>query len=330
MQIKNQSQNQSGKPKLLDQVKTHLRSLHYSRRTEESYINWIKRFIIFHNKTHPEKLGKDEIREFLNHLAVDRNVSASTQNQALQGILFLYKEIIHKDIGWVDDIKRPTKPKHIPVVFTKAEAHSIIQNMDGLPKLVAGLLYGSGLRLSEALRLRVKDIDFEMKNIIVRAGKGEKDRSTLLPESLIPHLKEQIEKRRAIHNSDLKKGFGDTVLPYALAVKYPNASKEFGWQYVFAADKYFYDEGTKKKFRLHIHDSTVSKAIKNSIRKLKIEKPTASAHTFRHSFATHLLQNNYDIRTVQELLGHKDVRITMVYLHIIKNLSKGVKSPLDF
>jgi len=330
VKIKNQSQKESGKPKLLEQVKNHLRSMHYSRRTEESYVNWIKRYIIFHNKTHPEKLGKDEIRTFLNHLAVDRNVSASTQNQALQGILFLYKEIIHKDVGWVDDIKRPTKPKHIPVVFTKAEAHSIIQNMLGLPKLVTGLLYGSGLRLSEALRLRVKDIDFEYQQIVVRDGKGEQDRTTLLPKSLIPDIKEQIEKRRKLHNSDLQKGFGDTVLPYALAEKYPNAPKEFGWQYVFAADKYYYDAEKKKKYRLHIHDSTVTKAIKNSIRQLKIEKPTASAHTFRHSFATHLLQNNYDIRTVQELLGHKDVRVTMVYTHIIKNLSKGVKSPLDF
>lgn len=275
-------------------------------------------------------LGKDDIRNFLNYLAVERNVSASTQNQALQGILFLYKEIIHKDVGWIDDIKRPTKPKHIPVVFSKAEAHSIIQNMEGLPKLIAGLLYGSGLRLSEALRLRVKDIDFENKNIIVRSGKGEQDRITLLPDSLVSYLKDQIEKRRVLHNSDFKKGFGDTVLPYALAEKYPTASKEFGWQYLFAAEKYFYDEGTKKKFRLHIHDSTVSKAIKNSIRSLKIDKPTASAHTFRHSFATHLLQNNYDIRLVQELLGHKDVRVTMVYTHIIKNLGLGVKSPLDF
>jgi len=330
VQIKNHSQKESGKPKLLDQVKTHLRTLHYSRRTEESYVNWVKRFILFHNKTHPEKLGKDDIRKFLNYLAVDRNVSASTQNQALQGILFLYKEIIHKDVGWIDDIKRPTKPKHIPVVFTKAEAHSIIQNMEGLPKLVAGLLYGAGLRLSEALRLRVKDIDFEYQQIIVRDGKGEQDRTTLLPQSLIPHIKEQIEKRRELHDSDLMKGFGDTVLPYALAEKYPNASKEFGWQYVFAAEKYFYDPEKRKKYRLHIHDSTVSKAIKSALRKLKIDKPTASAHTFRHSFATHLLQNNYDIRTVQELLGHKDVRVTMVYTHIIKNLGLGIKSPLDF
>lgn len=329
MQIKSQSKTPA-KPKLLDQVRIHLRSLHYSRRTEESYVNWIKRFILFHNKTHPENLGKDDIRKFLNHLAVNRNVAASTQNQALQGILFLYKEIIHKDIGWIDDIERPTKPKHIPVVFTKAEAHTIIQNMAGLPKLITGLLYGSGLRLSEALRLRVKDIDFEYKQIIVRDGKGEQDRITLLPQSLIPRLKEQIEYRRSVHNADLKKGFGDTVLPYALALKYPNASKEFGWQYLFAAEKYFYDNAIKKKYRLHIHDSTVSKAIKAAMRKTGIEKPTASAHTFRHSFATHLLQNNYDIRTVQELLGHKDVRVTMIYTHIIKNLGMGVKSPLDF
>ena len=330
MKIKNQSHIKSSKPKLLEQVKIHLRAMHYSSRTEESYVNWIKRFILFHNKIHPENLGKDDIRKFLNHLAVERNVSASTQNQALQGILFLYKEIIHKEVGWIDDIKRPTKPKHIPVVFTKAEAHSIIQNMEGLPKLIAALLYGSGLRLSEALRLRVKDIDFEYQQIIVRDGKGEQDRTTLLPKSLVPVLKEQIEKRRTLHNSDLAKGFGDTVLPYALAEKYTSASKEFGWQYLFASEKHYYDADKKKRYRLHIHDSTVTKAIKNSIRRLKIEKPTASAHTFRHSFATHLLQNNYDIRTVQELLGHKDVRVTMVYTHIIKNLGLGVKSPLDF
>lgn len=328
MQIKNTNTTPS-KPKLLDQVRIHLRSLHYSRRTEESYVNWIKRFIIFQNKTHPEKLGKDEIRKFLNHLAVERNVSASTQNQALQGILFLYKEIIHKDVGWIDDIERPTKPKHIPVVFTKAEAHSIIQNMEGLPKLITGLLYGSGLRLSEALRLRVKDIDFEYNQIIVRDGKGEQDRVTLLPQSLIPHLKEQIQKRRLLHSDDLKKNRGETILPYALAEKYPNASKEFGWQYVFPSERIIRNE-KGRLVRFHFHESTVTKAIKQAMKKAAVEKPTASAHTFRHSFATHLLQNNYDIRTVQELLGHKDVRVTMVYTHIIKNLGMGVKSPLDF
>lgn len=327
MQIKKQ-QISNNKPKLLDQIKIHLRSLHYSRRTEESYINWIKRYIFFHNKTHPEKLGKDEIRKFLNYLATERKVSASTQNQALQAILFLYKEIIHKDVGWIDDIQRPTKPKHIPVVFTKAEAHSIISNMEGLPKLITSLLYGSGLRLSEALRLRVKDIDFEYNQIIIHDGKGEKDRTTLLPKSLIPHIKEQIEKRRNLHNNDLQKGHGDTVLPYALSEKYVNASKEFGWQYLFPADKLTKDQ-KGKLIRHHYHESTVTKAIKRAVKQTKVEKPTASAHTFRHSFATHLLQNNYDIRTVQELLGHKDVRVTMIYTHIIKNLGLGVKSPLD-
>jgi integron integrase len=298
-------------------------------RTEESYLNWIKRYILFHNKTHPEKLGKDEIRKFLNHLAVEKNVSASTQNQALQGILFLYKEILKKDVGWIDDIQRPVKPKHIPVVFSKSEAHSVIQQLTGLPKLITALLYGSGLRLSEALRLRVKDIDFEYNHIIVRDGKGEKDRVTLLPQLLIPHLKEQIEKRRALHNSDLKKGFGNTSLPYALSEKYPNASKEFGWQYLFPAERII-PQKKDVRIRHHFHESTVTKAIKAALRNCKIDKPTASAHTFRHSFATHLLQNNYDIRTVQELLGHKDVRVTMIYTHIIKNLGMGVKSPLDF
>jgi integron integrase len=328
MQQKNQTTIDS-KPKLLEQVKMHLRTLHYSKRTEESYINWIKRFIMFNNKTHPEKLGATEIRKYLNYLATEKNVSASTQNQALQGILFLYKQIIHKDVGWIDDIERPKKPKHIPVVFTKAEAHSIINQMDGLPKIIASLLYGSGLRLSEALRLRVKDIDFEYNQLIIRDAKGGKDRTTLLPKSLIPHIKEQIENRRDLHNLDLKNGFGNTVLPYALAEKYNNASKEFGWQYLFPAEKIIADE-KGKRIRYHYHESTVTKAIKTAVKKSGIEKPTASAHTFRHSFATHLLQNNYDIRTVQELLGHKDVRVTMIYTHIIKNLGLGVKSPLDF
>lgn len=326
---KNQSQSDKNKPKLLDQVKIKMRALHYSRRTEESYVNWIKRFILFHNKTHPDKLGKDDIRKFLNYLATERNVSASTQNQALQGILFLYKEIINKDVGWIDDIERPTKPKHIPVVFTKTEAHTIINNMSGIPQLITQLLYGSGLRLSEALSLRVKDISFEYRHIIIRDAKGEKDRITLLPESLIPKIKAQIDKRLLLHNADLKKGFGETVLPYALAEKYKNASKEFGWQYLFPAERVITDE-KGKRIRHHFHESTVTKAIKAAIRKTGIEKPTASAHTFRHSFATHLLQNNYDIRTVQELLGHKDVRVTMIYTHIIKNLGMGVKSPLDF
>lgn len=329
MQIKNQSQIQLNKPKLLDQVRIHIRSLHYSRRTEESYVNWIRRFILFHNKTHPDKLGQVEIRNFLNYLVVQRNVSASTQNQALQAILFLYKNILQKDVGWIENINRPTKPKHIPVVFSKAEAHTVIQNITGLPKLIVGLLYGSGLRLSEALRLRVKDIDFEYNQINVHDGKGEKDRTTLLPQSLVPLLKEQIEKRRALHNSDLNKGLGETALPYALAEKYKNASKEFGWQYLFPSERLIRDE-KGETIRHHYHESSVSKAIKKAIKNAGIEKPTASAHTFRHSFATHLLQNNYDIRTVQDLLGHKDVRVTMVYTHIIKNLGMGVKSPLDF
>ena len=241
------------KPKLLDVVRIHLRTLHYSKRTEESYVNWIKRYIVFHKKTHPEKLGKDEIRSYLNHLAVERNVSASTQNQALQAILFLYKEIIHKEVGWIDDIKRPVKPKHIPVVFSKAEAHSVIQHMSGLPKLISSLLYGSGLRLSEALRLRVKDIDFEYRQIIVHDGKGEQDRITLLPNSLIPHLKEQIEKRRALHNLDLKNGLGETFLPYALEKKYPNAPKEFGWQYLFPAERIIPGEKEKRSVTIFMN-----------------------------------------------------------------------------
>ena len=239
------------------------------------------------------------------------------------------KNILRKALYWIDDIKRPSKPKHIPVVFTKTEAHAIIEQMEGVTKIIASLLYGSGLRLSEALRLRIKDIDFGYKQLIVRDGKGEKDRTTILPQSLVPHLKELIDKRNEIHNSDLKKGFGNTILPYALAEKYPNAAKEFGWQYLFTSDKYLYDKNTKNRYRHHLHDSTITKAIKVASGKAGVQKPTASAHTFRHSIATHLLQSNYDIRSVQELLGHKDIRTTMVYTHIIKNLGMGVKSPLD-
>ncbi|MBI1937607.1 MAG: integron integrase [Ignavibacteriales bacterium] len=317
----------SQKPKLLDQVRITLRTNHYSPKTEESYTSWIKQFIIYNNKIHPDKLSGEEIKNFLNYLAVERHVSASTQNQALQGILYLYKNVLRKEIGWINEIKYAKRIKHLPVVFSRGEASDVIKNLDGTIKIIASLLYGSGMRLNECLKLRVKDLDFEMNQIIVRDGKGEKDRITVLPQKLIPHLKEHSSKVKRLHDKDLKNGLGETVLPYALKRKYPNAGKEFGWQYVFPANGFIDDKENKLKYRYHIHESVIQKAVKQAVKDAGIEKP-GSPHTFRHSFATHLLDSGHDIRTVQELLGHKSVRTTMIYTHVLKTVM-GVKSPLD-
>ncbi len=315
-------------PKLLDIVSTELRTRHYSIRTEKAYLGWIKRFILFHNKQHPSSLGKSEISSFINYLAIKKKVSASTQNQALQSILFLYKQILKIEIGWIEEIKRVERIKHIPVVFSRKEAKIILSHMKGVTRLIASLLYGSGLRLNECLRLRVKDIDFDYKQIIIRDGKGEKDRRTTLPLSLVPALQRQIKKVKTIHQEDLKKGFGKAPLPYALSQKYPNAGKEFGWQFLFPTENLSFDEKQKFKFRYHVHSSTIQKAIKEALKKSEITKP-GSPHTFRHSFATHMLETGYDIRTVQELLGHKDVRTTMIYTHVLNKGGLGVRSPLD-
>ena len=317
----------TSKPKLLTEVRNKMRTLGYSTKTIDAYINWIKKFILFNGTKHPKELEKKNIENFLTYLAVNRNVSASTQNQALSAILFLYKNVVLKEIGWLDDIIRSRKSRRLPVVFTKAEINRIFDNLKGVPKLVCSLLYGSGLRLGEALRLRVKDINFEYKQIIVREAKGNKDRITTLPSSIIPELKEHLNKVYLQHKEDLRKGKGKTKLPYALAKKYPNADKDFYWQYTFPADKFIKDKDTGLVFRYHIHESTIQKAIKNACSKAKILKH-GTAHTFRHSFATHLLENGYDIRTIQELLGHNSVRTTMIYTHVV-NLGAGVKSPLD-
>jgi integron integrase len=313
--------------KLLDRVRTELRVRHYSPNTEEAYTNWIKRFILFHNKRHPKEMGAEEIKSFINNLADKQQVSSSTQNQALQAILFLYKNVLKKEIEFVGKINRAKKIKHLPVVFSRKETSEILNNLSGVPKLFSALLYGTGMRLSEGLRLRVKDIDFEMNQIIIRDGKGEKDRITVLPQKLIPQLKNHIRKVKNLHSIDLKNGLGETTLPYALSRKYPNASKEFGWQYLFPAKAPVYNDKTKRKYRHHIHESLIQKEIKKAIRSAGIEKP-GSTHTLRHSFATHLLDSGQDIRTVQELLGHKSVRTTMIYTHVLKTVL-GVKSPLD-
>ncbi|WP_297841354.1 integron integrase [Ignavibacterium sp.] len=318
---------QQVKPKLLDQVRNVMRVNHYSKKTEEAYINWIKRFILFHNKRHPIDMGAEEIKSFINNLVTNYHVSSATQNQALQGILFLYKNILNKDVGWIENIKHSTRVKHLPVVLSKREVARVFDNLEGTNKLIVSLLYGSGLRLSEALKLRIKDIDFDYKQILVRDGKGEKDRHTILPDSVISELKKHLNKVYLKHKDDLKNGKGETILPYALKKKYPNAGKEFGWQYAFPADKFIKDNDSGLITRWHIHESTVQRAVKDAVKKSGITKP-ASPHTFRHSFATHLLENGYDIRTIQELLGHSSVKTTMIYTHVL-NRGLGVKSPLD-
>lgn len=269
------------KPKLLEQVRIELRTRHYSRRTEEAYVGWIRRFILFHNKRHPNEMGAEEIKQYLNHLAVEQNVSSSTQNQALQAILFLYKKVLGKEVGWLNDIKHATRIKHLPVVFSRNETAQILNKLTGVIKLVVSLLYGTGMRLGEVLNLRVKDIDFEMNQIIVRDGKGEKDRITVLPQRLIPELREHIRKVKNLHIKDLAEGLGRTKLPYALAKKYINADKEWSWQYIFPSEQLAIDPEDGVLRRHHIYETVLQKAVKEAVRKAGIVKP-ASCHTLRH------------------------------------------------
>ena len=316
------------KPRLIDQTRDVLRLHHYSIRTEENYIQWIKRFIFFHNKRHPKEMGEKEVSAFLTHLAVDKHVSASTQNQALSAILFLYKRVLNIELEWLDNVVRAKRPKHLPVVLTKTEVRNILNAMTGTNALIAKLLYGTGMRLMEALRLRVQDVDFAQHQIIVRSGKGNKDRITTLPESLTDDLRAQIEHARVLHNNDLSEGYGRVYLPFALDRKYPSAGIEFGWQYCFPSVNRSSSPRTGLIARHHLHEKNISRAIRNASRKIGLFKRVTS-HTMRHSFATHLLENGYDIRTVQELLGHKDVSTTMIYTHVLNKGGRGVKSPLD-
>jgi integron integrase len=316
------------KSKLLNQLTNTIRVKHYSIRTEQAYVNWVNRFIRFHQKKHPQNMGEQEISAYLNYLAVNRKVSASTQNQALSAILFLYNEVLKKDIDHIDDVIRAKRPLKLPVVFSREEVKNVLMQLEGVKWLMAGLLYGSGLRLMECVRLRIKDIDFHYKQITVRDGKGQKDRVTVLSEKIFAPLQQHLRKVEFLHKKDIKAGYGEVYLPFALARKYPNANREFGWQYVFPAKKPTRDPRSFKIYRHHVDASILQKAIKQSIRDVGINKP-GSCHTLRHSFATHLLENGYDIRTVQELLGHKDVRTTMIYTHVLQKGGKGVKSPLD-
>jgi len=316
------------KPRLLDQVQRALRVRHYSLRTEESYTHWIKRFILFHKKRHPLEMGKPEVEAFLSFLATDKNVAASTQNQALSAILFLYKQVLNVEIDWIDNVIRAKRPKYLPTVLSSSEVKLLIGEMHGTHQLLAKILYGSGLRLMEVLRLRVQDINFEYKQLIIRSGKGNKDRVTVLPSNVIKPLMIQMEKARQLHNNDLNEGYGEVYLPFALNRKYPNAAKEWIWQYVFPSDKRSTDPRSNVIRRHHLYERGFSRAIKKAAFNIGLNK-RISSHTFRHCFATHMLENGYDIRTVQELLGHKDVKTTQIYTHVMKKGASGVKSPLE-
>jgi integron integrase len=305
-----------------------LRTKHYAYRTEQSYINWIRRYILFHDKRHPKDMGAPEIEAFISHLATKRKVSASTQNQALSAIQFFYRYVLQQEVELPPTLIRPGRPKRLPTVLTHAEATDVIEKMRGKTRLMARLLYGSGLRLSECLRLRVKDLDFANHKILVRDGKGEKDRATVLPDSIVSELNVQLQDVKALHEKDLREGCGEAALHYALSVKYPNAGREWAWQYVFPASQLSEDPRTGVIRRHHLDESVLQRAVKATARKTSIAKPV-SPHTFRHSFATQLLQNGYDIRTVQELLGHKDVKTTMIYTHVLQKGGLAVKSPLD-
>lgn len=316
------------KPRLLDEVCAVARMRHLSLRTEQAYIQWIRRFIFFHHKRHPREMAEPEIRAFISDLAVNHGITASTQTVALSALLFLYRDVLKQELPYVSNIERAKKPKRVPVVFTREETKRVFANLEGTHWLVAGLLYGSGLRLMECLRLRVKDIDLSYGQVIVRDGKGEKDRVTMLPAKLKQPLMRHLQKVKLLHDDDLARGFGEVFLPHALARKYPNAAKQWGWQYVFPAARRSIDPRGGKERRHHFSEDAVQKVMKTAIRKARIAKH-GSCHTLRHSFATHLLEDGYDIRTVQELLGHKDVKTTMIYTHVLNRGGRGVTSPMD-
>ena len=322
----NNSSNSS--PKFLDQVRGKIRLKHYSIRTEQAYVDWIKRFILYFDKRHPKDLGAPEIEQFLTNLAVNGNVSSSTQNQAKSALLFLYKQVLGVELPWLDNVERAKVPKRLPVVLTRDEVQKLLGQLQGPHWLVASLLYGSGLRILEALRLRVKDIELSRKEILIRDGKGFKDRVTMLPVALVNPLREHLERVKQLHDQDLKEGFGAVYLPYALERKYPSAAQDWAWQYVFPSAKRSIDPRTNIERRHHVQDQAIQRAIRQAVRNAGINKP-ATPHTLRHSFATHLLEGGYDIRTVQELLGHSDVSTTMIYTHVLNKGGRGVSSPLD-
>lgn len=315
-------------PRLMDQVREVIRVNHYSIRTEEAYCQWIRRFIYFHNKRHPKDMGEKEITAYLTHLAVIRDVSASTQNQALSALLFLYRKVLGMELAWLDNVVRAKRPKRLPVVLTRDEVQRMIAVMPESVQLWARLLYGTGMRIMESLRLRVQDVDFGYRQVLVRSGKGNKDRVTVLPESLIEPLKAHLEKVKILHQADLAEGFGSAYLPFALNRKLGNADRDWGWQYVFPSKNRSADPRTGVIRRHHLHEKNLARHIRQAAKNCGITK-RVTAHTFRHSFATHLLESGYDIRTIQELLGHKELTTTQIYTHIVKRGGCGVRSPLD-
>ncbi len=314
-------------PRLLDEVRTTARLRHLSLKTEKAYVQQIKRFILFHGKKHPREMNEQHIRDYLSHLAVERNVAASTQNVALAAILFLYRDVLKQKLERIEDMERARLSRHLPVVLTRAEVITVLRNLNGVPYLAAALMYGSGLRLMECLRLRVKDLDFAYEQIIVRSGKGSKDRVTPMPTKLKEPLRKQLLSAKLLHQQDLQLGFGAVTLPYALARKLPGAPTDWAWQYVFPSPKRSIDPRTKSEQRHHLHESALQKAVQAAMRKATNKRGTC--HSLRHSFATHLLEAGQDIRTIQELLGHKDVRTTMIYTHVLNRGGRGVRSPLD-
>jgi integron integrase len=316
------------KPRLLDRMCAAVRARHYSRRTEKAYVAWARRYILFHDKRHPLRMGGPEVAKFLTSLAVDGQVAASTQNQALSALLFLYREVLEQDLPWLDNVVRAKRTVRLPVVLTRDEVRAVLQQLRGTQRLIAILLYGAGLRLLEALRLRVKDVDFARNQIMVRAGKGEKDRAAPLPTVLIPELALHLDAVKRQHERDLRSGAGWVELPWALGRKYPQAGREWGWQWVFPATRIYVERATRQRRRHHLHESVLQRAVKEAVRRTGITK-RATCHTLRHSFATHLLEAGRDIRTVQELLGHRDVSTTQIYTHVLNQGPAGVRSPAD-
>ena len=325
----------SNEPKLLDIVRGKIRLKHYSIRTEQAYTDWIKRYILHFDKRHPKDLGAAEVEQFLTYLAVVGKVSANTQNQAKSALLFLYKEVLHNELPWLDELQQAKTPKRLPVVLTQDEVGKILSRLEGTHHLVVSLLYGTGMRILEALRLRIKDVDFSRKEILIRDGKGSKDRVTMLPVSLIAPLKSHVDKVKSLHEADLAKGYGEVYMPQALGKKYPYAARDWAWQYVFPSGKLSVDPRSVTESvtgitrRHHVQDQAIQRAVRQAVVDAGITK-SATPHTLRHSFATHLLERGYDIRTVQELLGHSDVATTMIYTHVLNKGGRGVNSPLDF
>jgi len=313
---------------LLDRIRDKIRLKHYSIRTETAYVDWVRRFVNFHHRRHPRELGPEHVEAFLSHLAVQRNVASSTQNQAKSALLFLYKEVLGSELPWLENVESSKRPQRLPVVLTRTEVDAVLNRMHGTNGLIARVLYGSGLRLMEAVRLRVKDLDLERCEILVRDGKGAKDRVTMLPSILMDALRAHLVLVRELHAQDLAAGLPGVYLPYALDRKYPNAAREWAWQYVFPSDRLSTDPRSGLRRRHHVDEQNVQRAMRQALRDAGVAK-LATPHTLRHSFATHLLESGYDIRTVQELLGHSDVSTTMIYTHVLNRGGRGVVSPLD-